>query len=318
MAAAGLEAGARGPERRRHEASDEVVAGRYLLGRRLGGGGLCEVFAARQLALRRDVAIKRPRAPGRGGDEQLAHEARVLARLAHPAVVTVHEVGVDRGRPFLVLERVRGRPLAALGRERAWSAAAVAEVLAAIAAALDHVHRRGWAHGDLKPDNVLVGAQTAGDGAAASLPVKLIDFGEAQPLSAPEARPRVWGDARHLAPERRRGEPASVAADLWGLGAIGWALVFGRAFPGAATPPRGWTPSGPVAAALQAVVLGLCADDAGRRPPSAEAAAQALGGIVAAASRLPAEPAARAQRRLTRPRPRAVSRAEHVGVRAPR
>ncbi|MCB9734156.1 MAG: serine/threonine protein kinase [Deltaproteobacteria bacterium] len=295
-------------------ADERLLGGRYRLGRRLAAGGRAEVFLARQLALRREVVVKTARGPGAA--DELAREAQALARVAHESVVAVHEVGADRGRAFLVLERVRGRTVRALARERAWTPAAVAELLGAITRALAQVHREGWAHGDVRAENVVVVTRSgAADAGAAALAVKLIDFGEAQPLSATEPLPRVWGKAPGgLAPERRRGGVASVAADLYAVGVIGWELLHGRTFPGGAAPPPGWAPDGAVGAAVQAVVMGLCADDPARRPARAELAAQALDGSSSPRARLAPEPARQGATRVTRPRPlRAIPRDEHVG-----
>ncbi|GAA0283966.1 hypothetical protein GCM10009527_095090 [Actinomadura nitritigenes] len=209
---------------------------RYRFVERLGRGGMGTVWRARDDLLGRDVAVKEILLPHGLDEAELAaargrslREARAAAQVRHPAVVTIHDVVIEDGHPWIVMELVHAPSLDA--RLRASGPLGVAEaarVGAALAGALAAVHAHGIVHRDLKPANVLL----ADDGE-----VVLTDFGIAV----------IEGDARYtrsglligtpgfMAPERLAGEPAGPASDLWSLGAVLYAAVEGRrAFEGSA------------------------------------------------------------------------------------
>lgn len=167
-----------------------LVVGRYELRGVLGAGGTGVVFAAWDPELEREVALKVLRHDrGRG----LLTEARALARLAHPHVVTVYDVGEHDGRGFVAMERVEGPTLRTWARGRP-----VAEVVGAwqdAAHGLEAAHAAGLVHGDIKPDNVLVGA----DGR-----VRVVDFGGG-------------GTPGYRAPEQEQGATALPASDQYAV-----------------------------------------------------------------------------------------------------
>ncbi len=195
-------------------ARQELVLGRYRLGRRLGSGGFGTVFAARDERLRRDVAIKViPRHDT--DDERAGREARVAARLNHPNVVALYELGCDDDSVYLVSELVEGRTLADLIAENALSDRDIARIGAALSDGLAHAHERGVVHRDVKPGNVMVvDAPARGSGFA-----KLTDFGVAH-LAGDEPLTRtgdVVGTLAYMAPEQAEGARVTWEADIYSL-----------------------------------------------------------------------------------------------------
>ncbi|MGZ6085901.1 MAG: protein kinase domain-containing protein [Polyangiales bacterium] len=203
-------------------AHGELLAGVYRVGRTLGSGGMGCVYEAEDVRLQRQVAIKVASDPGHAA--ALATEARALAAIRHPGVVTVHAMGTHLGHDFLVLERLYGRSLQARldeakERKRTFGVDEVLDILIGIADALAAIHRVGIAHRDLKPGNiVLAGARTV-----------LVDFG----LFVPEFERHdvIAGSAEFIAPEvvRRNVVPgAGPLIDLYALGIIAFELLAGR------------------------------------------------------------------------------------------
>lgn len=209
--------------------SERVIAGRYSLLSPLGAGGMGTVWRAYDKVLHREVAIKEVRAPaGLAAPDidrmytRLEREAWAAARVAHPNVVTVYDVAMEEGRPWIVMELVRGQSLADLlkaeGRLSPQRAAFIGlEVLAALHAA----HETGVLHRDVKPANVLI----AKDGR-----VVLTDFGIAmiEGDSALTMTGEVVGSPEFLAPERALGQRSGPASDLWSLGVLLYAAVEAR------------------------------------------------------------------------------------------
>ncbi|MFJ8023665.1 protein kinase [Streptomyces sp. NPDC096311] len=209
--------------------SERVIAGRYSLLSPLGAGGMGTVWRAYDKVLHREVAIKEVRAPGGLAAPdiermytRLEREAWAAARVAHPNVVTVYDVAMEEGRPWIVMELVRGQSLADLlkaeGRLSPQRAASIGlEVLAALHAA----HGTGVLHRDVKPANVLI----AKDGR-----VVLTDFGIAmiEGDSALTMTGEVVGSPEFLAPERALGRRCGPASDLWSLGVLLYAAVEAR------------------------------------------------------------------------------------------
>src|SRR5215212_3574857 len=173
-----------------------------------------DVYAATDERLRRDVAIKViPRA--QTDDDHSGREARVAARLNHPNVVALYELGVDDDNVYLVSELVDGRTLAELIGDDALSDRDVARIGAALCNGLAHAHARGVVHRDVKPQNVMVVAEPArGSGFA-----KLTDFGVAH-LAGDEPLTRtgdVVGTLAYMAPEQAEGQRVTWEADIYSL-----------------------------------------------------------------------------------------------------
>ena len=194
-----------------------TLIGRYVVLAPLGAGGGGEVVAAFDPQLDRKVAVKRLRS-GRDTD-LLLREARMLAKLKHPNVVTIHDVGVENGEAYLTMELVEGRDLGAwLRAHPGASASERLELLRSAAAGLHAAHQAGVVHGDVKPANVLVGD----DGH-----VQVGDFGVARLVSADDASGAVVGTPRYMAPEQHEGRPADVRSDVYAFALTAWETLCG-------------------------------------------------------------------------------------------
>jgi serine/threonine protein kinase len=205
------------------EAACGVVAGRYELGELLGSGGMADVYAARDRVLDRDVAIKffRP-IEGRVGQARFVSEARLLAGLSHPGLVTVYDAYLADRRPCLIMRLVDNGTL----RRRVDDGGPlppreVATLGARVAAALAHVHARGIVHRDIKPSNVLI--DSAGEHF-------LADFGLAWTAGSAQLTNsgEMVGTAYYLAPEQVRGDVVGPAADVYALGLVLLESLTGR------------------------------------------------------------------------------------------
>ncbi|MFF0436009.1 serine/threonine-protein kinase [Streptomyces sp. NPDC004327] len=205
-----------------------LIAGRYRLLDVLGEGGMGTVWRARDEVLAREVAVKEVRAPAGLPTEdrerlyaRLEREARSAARITDRNVVTVYDVAIDDGRPWIVMELVRGLTLAeTLEAEGPLPPARAAHVGVGVLAALRAAHAAGVLHRDVKPANVLL----ANDGR-----VVLTDFGIAavagtSPLTMTG---ELIGSPEYLAPERALGRTPGPAADLWSLGVLLYTAVEG-------------------------------------------------------------------------------------------
>ncbi|MGY3340227.1 serine/threonine protein kinase [Streptomyces filamentosus] len=193
-----------------------TVAGRYRLDRLLGRGGAADVYEALDLRLRRPVAVKLFRSAGtRPTVAQCAEEARLLARMHHPGLVTLYDTGRDDGRPFLVMRLVRGTTLRRRTARGVLSPAETCRTGAALASALAHVHAHGVVHRDVKPSNILL------DGSGAPF---LTDFGISRRVEAAdggsEEAGALTGTASYMAPEQALGRGTGPAADVYSLGLV--------------------------------------------------------------------------------------------------
>lgn len=202
-----------------------VEIGRYRLGERLGAGGMGIVFAAQDTSLDRPVALKLLR-PGYEMDaaaERLQREARAMARLSHPNVVTVFDVGTHDGAVFVAMEKVEGGTLRDWLREPR-PTADIIDVLDQAAGGLGAAHGAGLVHRDFKPENVMVGT----DGR-----VRVLDFGLAKPSDPGNTQDlltqtgTMLGTPRYMAPELFRGEDADARSDQFALGVVFYEALYG-------------------------------------------------------------------------------------------
>ncbi len=212
-----------------HEDVDaERRLGNYELIEEIGRGGMGVVYKARQIGVRRVVALKLILAGAHAGRERYERfeaEAETVGRLAHPNIVQIHEVGTEQGRPFLSLEFVEGGSLDRKLAGAPLSAREAATLLNTLAAAMRHAHERGVIHRDLKPANILLTL----DGVP-----KITDFGLAKRIfeeqSGQTASGAMLGTPSYMAPEQALGNSrdSGVAADVYALGAILYELLTGR------------------------------------------------------------------------------------------
>jgi WD40 repeat protein len=207
------------------EGAPPAVEGYEILGV-LGRGGMGVVYKARQLALKRIVALKMILAGGHAGPEQRARfrgEAEAVARLQHPHIVQIHEIGEADGCAFISLEHLEGGTLTQKLRGLPQPPAEAAGLVRTLAQALHHAHERGVVHRDLKPGNVLLAA----DGTP-----RITDFGLARLVEAGPgltATGAILGTPSYMAPEQAEGKKeVGAAADVYALGAILYECLTGR------------------------------------------------------------------------------------------
>ncbi|MGE9697283.1 MULTISPECIES: serine/threonine-protein kinase [unclassified Streptomyces] len=293
----GRDAGGLGAE----DPAGRLLAGRYRLGAVLGAGGTGTVWQARDEDLAREVAVKEVRVPA-GVDAaererqyaRVEREALAAARSGHQGIVTVYDVVVADGRPWIVMELVRGLSLAdVLTAEGPLPPARAARVGLAVLDALGAAHAVGVVHRDVTPANILLG----NDGR-----VVLTDFGTAalrgaRGLTLPG---EVVGSPASLAPERAEGAEPGPEGDLWSLGVVLWTAVEGG------PPFRGATPLAAVRAAVE---------DPLPHPVQAGPLTPVLEGLLRKdpALRLPAERAARQLREVAEGREPAEERDAEPG-----
>ncbi len=192
-----------------------------------GRGGMGVVYRARHVALKREVALKMVLVGGHIGPEHLARfriEAEAVARLQHPNIVQIHEVGESGGRPYFAMEFVEGGSLAGKLAEGPMPAPEAARLAEALARAMHLAHSRNVVHRDLKPANVLLAA----DGTP-----KITDFGLARQTDTDSGETKagaIMGTPSYMAPEQASGHAheAGPVADVYALGAILYDCLAGR------------------------------------------------------------------------------------------
>jgi serine/threonine protein kinase len=189
-----------------------LVLNRFLIERRIGSGGFGTVYEAWDGRLERPVAVKAIDSGGAPDSARVLREAQAAARLNHPGIVTLYEMGEEDGSALLVTELVEGATLDQLNREGALSDREVGEIGADLCEALDHAHSRAVVHRDIKPQNVLV----TEDGEPRA---KLMDFGVARltDATALTAAGGVVGTLAYMAPEQAEGREAGPESDVYSL-----------------------------------------------------------------------------------------------------
>jgi eukaryotic-like serine/threonine-protein kinase len=208
----------------------EIVAGRYELEELVGTGGMSSVFKARDRLLERRVALKVLHEHYTDDEEyveRFRREARVVAQLSHPNIVTVIDRGEDEGRQFIVFELIEGRTLKELLEEEGRLPVGPAlEIALQVARGLAFAHEHGLVHRDVKPQNVILN----GDGRA-----KVTDFGIARSrdVQGVTQTGMVLGTSNYVAPEQAQGGKVDRATDVYSLGVVLFELLTGEVpFPG--------------------------------------------------------------------------------------
>ena len=205
-----------------------VINDRYEIHKRVGRGGMADVFLARDLLLDRQVAMKilfPEFAVDPNFVERFRREAQAAANLSHPNIVNVYDWGKYEGTYFIAMEYVQGRNLAEiLKTNKQLTPKQAAEIASEVAAALGFAHEAGLAHRDIKPANVMIGSNGQ---------VKVADFGIARAMnSATESNltqaGSVMGTASYFSPEQAQGAQPDPRSDLYSLGIVMYEMVAGR------------------------------------------------------------------------------------------
>ena len=214
----------------------------FEFAKRLGAGGMGVVFRARQKSLDRSVAIKilNPKLLGDPEfEERFEREAKAMAMLGHPNIVSIHDFGVRGGYHFLVMEHVEGRDLQKLIRAGALESALAYSIIRQVCDGLHHAHQKGIVHRDIKPGNILVGS----DGVA-----KISDFGLAR-IASPTADVSLtmtnagMGTPAYIAPEQLLdARSCDARSDIFALGVVVYEMLTGSTPSGNFPPPTSRLP----------------------------------------------------------------------------
>jgi eukaryotic-like serine/threonine-protein kinase len=277
---------------------DTIIDGRYRVVRRLGSGGMADVYLAEDQQLGRQVALKllyRHLAEDAQFVERFRREASSAAGLQHPNIVGIFDRGEWDGTFYIAMEYVEGRTLKDVIRERGPAPAeAAVDVVLQILRALRYAHQRGIVHRDIKPQNVLIDE----DGR-----VRVTDFGIARAGASDMTETgSVMGTAQYLSPEQAQGRAVDGRSDLYSTGIVLYELLTGRVPFDAESPvsvalkqvseppvpPRELNPEIPPA--LEAVVLRALEKDPARRFADADEFIEALHAARAAPDVVPAAP----------------------------
>ena len=273
-----------------------LVDSKYRIEQLLGRGGMGAVYRARDVRLDRMVAVKVVRADLLNDGEakrRFRREAQIVARLQHPAIVSVFDYGTFAdGGAFLVMELVRGEDLRhVLQREGRLDPPRALRILSAVCGAVEAAHREGVLHRDLKPENILLPGR--------EVEAKVLDFGVAK-VMADERRDdgatlsrgsllttagMIVGTPAYMAPEQLHGQPADARTDVFSLGAVAFEMMTGELPFGRGTladivlaHAHGVVPvpQHPLPPDLDGIIRAALHRDPDKRPPSAHAFAQML------------------------------------------
>ncbi len=212
-----------------------IIADRYRITSRLGGGGMGQVYKAEHIRMKRQCAIKVLRANLAGDPEatqRFQREAENASQLSHPNVAQIYDFGEHDGLVYLAMEFIPGESLAAmLQRQAAIHPDIAADIIAQSAAALEAAHARHLLHRDVKPDNIMLATNADG-----TYQVKLVDFGIARAMTSEEQRVTrtglVIGTPEFMSPEQIAGEELDPRSDLYALALVAFQCLTGKdAFP---------------------------------------------------------------------------------------
>lgn len=202
-----------------------IIGNRYEIVEKLGGGGMALVYKARDQLLSRMVTIKVLREQLAGDADfikRFRREAQAVARLSHPNIVSIYDVGEDKEIHYLVMEYIDGKNLKQLIQERGkLSPLEAVDFALQICEALEHAHENSIIHRDIKPHNILITKNGK---------VKVTDFGIAQAATGVTMTysGHIIGSVQYISPEQARGEVASIHTDLYSAGIVLYEMVTGR------------------------------------------------------------------------------------------
>jgi eukaryotic-like serine/threonine-protein kinase len=213
-----------------------TTLGAYEIMAPIGAGAMGAVYRARDVRLGRGVAIKvisEKALLTPNGLQRFEQEARAASAIAHPNIVTVHEIGQVEGTPYIVMELVEGKSLRRILADGAVSLKTLLDIAVQIADGLAAAHARGIVHRDLKPENVVV---------APAGVVKILDFGLARPFTAPGSPADstltspvkmtdpgvILGTVSYMSPEQARGREVDLRSDQFSFGAVLYEMATGR------------------------------------------------------------------------------------------
>lgn len=203
--------------------ADTTTIGRFRMGARIGAGGMGEVYSATDPELGRRVAIKLLPAAASGDEEyqtRLKREAHAAARLNHPNIVTIYEMGDHNGQPYIVMEHVEGQTLSELVTKGPLELERVIEIGAQVAAGLRKAHESGVIHRDIKASNIIVDH----DGRARILDFGLAVVSGAMRMTQPGC---AMGTPMYMSPEQVEGREVDARSDLFALGVVLYELLTG-------------------------------------------------------------------------------------------
>lgn len=209
-----------------------LIGGRYQIVKRIGQGGMGKVYEVNHIHLSRRFALKiisNTVAETDEARELFYREARFASAMAHPNITSVVDFGEDeKVGMFMVMEFVQGEPLnRILFREKRLGVKKACEIVLQVAEALHYIHKQNVVHCDIKTENILISEEEL-ETKRPRMVAKLLDFGLARPLVAARASTSLSGTPHYVAPERIRGEPASPASDVYGVGILLYELLTGQ------------------------------------------------------------------------------------------
>ncbi len=202
----------------------EIIGNRYEIIEKLGGGGMSVVYKAHDKKLNRIVTIKYLR-PEYAADkeflERFHNEAQAVARLSHPNIVNIYDIGYEDGNTYLVMEYIEGKNLKQVIRQKKVIGQRQAIIIARqVAEALSHAHEQGIVHRDIKPHNIMVTNQGV---------AKITDFGIARTITGDTITQsdNIVGSVHYISPEQAKGAPGGPSSDIYSLGIVLYEMITG-------------------------------------------------------------------------------------------
>jgi eukaryotic-like serine/threonine-protein kinase len=214
--------------------SEGRTLGRYEITRKIGTGGMGEVYLARDAALKRKVALKILPPLLMSGEERLARfnqEAELISALNHPNIITIYEIGAENGVCYIATEYIDGETLREKMQPRKLTVPEILEIARQTASALSAAHENGVIHRDIKPENIMIRRDEL---------VKVLDFGLAKLIESDkkadfEAATQVktvsgviMGTVHYMSPEQARGRDLDERTDIWSFGVVLYEMLAGR------------------------------------------------------------------------------------------